>query len=153
MVKAKRIIGLVELVTIKGKKGTVTKKALFDTGATRTCIDVRTAAKAGVGPIVSSVRVKSASSPRGYTRRAIAQAYIIVKGTKIRTGVNIEDREGMPYSVLIGRDIIHNNFLIDVSKTHTSNKVGDNKDKDERDRLEANKGGKKNKADINGNGF
>ena len=51
----------------------------------------------------------------------------------------------------LGIVIIHNNFLIDVSKTHTSNKVGDNKDKDERDRLEANRGRKKNKADLNGN--
>ena len=135
MSKTKRIIGLVDLVQVKGKKGVVTKKALFDTGATRTCVDVRTAAKAGLGPIISSVRVKSASSPRGFIRRAIAQATIIVKGKSIKTGVNIEDREGLPYSVLIGRDIIHNNFLIDVSKTHTSNKVGDNKDKDERDRL------------------
>jgi hypothetical protein len=135
MANGKKIIGLVELVKVKGRKGAVTKRALFDTGATRTCIDVRTAAKAGVGPIVSSVRVKSASSPRGYTRRAIAQATIIVKGKKIKTGVNIEDREGLPYSVLIGRDIIHNNFLIDISKTHTSYKVRDNKDVDERKRL------------------
>ncbi len=136
MGKGKRIIGLVDLVRIKGKKGIVLKKALFDTGATRTCIDVRTAAKAGIGPIISSVKIKSASSPRGYTRRAIAEAIIIVKGKKIKTGVNIEDREGLPYSVLIGRDIIHNNFLIDVSKTHTSNKVGDSKDATERVRLQ-----------------
>jgi len=136
MGKGKRIIGLVDLVRIKGKKGIVIKKALFDTGATRTCIDVRTAAKAGIGPIISSVKIKSASSPRGYTRRAIAEAIIIVKGKKIKTGVNIEDREGLPYSVLIGRDIIHNNFLIDVSKTHTSNKVGDSKDATERVRLQ-----------------
>ncbi|MFA6064319.1 MAG: RimK/LysX family protein [archaeon] len=136
MSKGKKIIGLVDLVRIKGKKGVIIKKALFDTGATRTCIDVRTAAKAGVGPIISSVKIKSASSPRGYTRRAIAEAIIIVKGKKIKTGVNIEDREGLPYSVLIGRDIIHNNFLIDVSKTHTSNKVGDSKDANERVRLQ-----------------
>ena len=135
MAKSKKIIGLVELVKVKGKKGVVQKRALFDTGATRTSIDVRTAAKAGVGPIVSSVRVKSANSPRGYLRRAIAEAVIIVKGRKIKTGVNIEDREGLPYSVLIGRDIIHNNFLIDVSKTHTTNKVNDNKDAVERNRL------------------
>ena len=135
MSSGKKIIGLVELVQIKGKKGTVTKRALFDTGATRTSVDVRTAAKAGVGPIVSSVRVKSANSSRGYMRRAIAEAVIIVKGKKIKTGVNIEDREGLPYSVLIGRDIIHNNFLIDVSKTHTSFRVKDSKDASERDRL------------------
>jgi len=137
MSKNKRIIGLVEIIKVKGKKGIVKKRALFDTGATRTSIDVRTAAKAGVGPIVSSVRIKSANSSRGYTRRAIAEAIIIVKGKKIKTGVNIEDREGLPYSVLIGRDIIHNNFIIDVSKTHKSNKVKDNKDEGERARLEA----------------
>jgi hypothetical protein len=131
----KKVIGLVEIVEVKGKKGSVKKRALFDTGATRTSIDVRTAAKAGVGPIVSSVRIKSANSPRGYLRRAIAEATIIVKGRKIKTGVNVEDRGGLPYSVLIGRDIIHNNFLIDVSKTHTTNKVNDNKDSVERDRL------------------
>jgi len=137
MAKNKRIIGLVEIIKVKGKKGIVKKRALFDTGATRTSIDVRTAAKAGVGPIISSVRIKSANSQRGYTRRAIAEAIIIVKGKKIKTGVNIEDREGLPYSVLIGRDIIHNNFIIDVSKTHKSNKVKDNKDEGERARLEA----------------
>ncbi|MEI7961873.1 MAG: RimK/LysX family protein [archaeon] len=131
----KKVIGLVELVIVKGRKGAVTKKALFDTGATRTSIDVKTAAKAGIGPIISSVRVKSANSSRGYMRRAIAEAIIIVKGKKIKTGVNLEDREGMPYSVLIGRDIIHNNFIIDVSRTHRTNKVGDSKDKSERDRL------------------
>lgn len=135
MAKHKKIIGLVEVVTVKGKKGSVKKRALFDTGATRTSIDVRTAAKAGVGPIISSVRVTSANSSRGYMRRAIAEAIIIVKGKRIKTGVNIEDREGLPYSVLIGRDIIHNNFLIDVSKTHSTNKVKDNKDKGERDRF------------------
>jgi len=133
--KSKKVIGLVEMVYIRGKKGIVKKRALFDTGATRTSIDVKTAAKAGIGPIVSSVRVKSASSSRGYLRRAIAEAVIIVKGKKFKKGVNIEDREGMPYSVLIGRDIIHNNFLIDVSRTHTSNKVRDSKDKSERKRI------------------
>lgn len=133
----KRVIGLVELVKIRGKKGIVTKKALFDTGATRTSLDVKIAAKSGVGPIVSSVKVKSASSSRGYTRRAIAEATIIVKGRSIKTGVNIEDREGLPYPIIIGRDIIHNNFIIDVSRTHKSNKVRDSKDESERIRLTA----------------
>ncbi|MCX6803978.1 MAG: RimK/LysX family protein [Candidatus Diapherotrites archaeon] len=131
----KKIIGLVEIVKIRGRKGTVKKRALFDTGATRTCLDVKIAAKAGVGPIVSSVKVKSASSHRGYTRRAIAEATIIVKGKVIKTGVNIEDREGLPYPIIIGRDIIHNNFIIDVSRTHNTNKVGDSKDESERKRF------------------
>ncbi len=139
----KKVIGLVEKVKIRGKKGTVVKRAMFDTGATRTCIDIKTAAKAGLGPIISSVRVKSASSSRGYTRRAIAEAIIIVKGKKIKTGVNLEDREGLPYQVLIGRDIIHSNFIIDVSKTHNTFKVRDSKDEGERIRLNGKKDGQK----------
>ncbi|MCX6801218.1 MAG: RimK/LysX family protein [Candidatus Diapherotrites archaeon] len=129
----KKTIGLVELVKIKGKKKSIIKRALCDTGATRTSVDVRVAASAGIGPIISSVKIRSASAPKGYVRRAIAEATIILKGKKIKTGVGIEDRSGLPYAVLIGRDVIHNNFIIDVSRTHTSNKIADAKvaDKDE----------------------
>lgn len=124
----KKVIGLVEVIELVGSKGSVRKKALFDTGATRSSIDVRTAARAGIGPIVSSVRIKSASAPKGYTRRAIAEAIIVVKGKAVKTRVNLEDREGLPFSVLIGRDVIHNNFMIDVSKTNNSIKARDTKD-------------------------
>lgn len=124
------IIGLVETVELVGAKGIVRKKALFDTGATRSSVDVKVAAKAGIGPIISSVKIKSASAPQGYTRRAIAEAKIIVRGKTIKTGVNIEDREGLPYSILIGRDVIYNNFMIDVSKSHTGMKVKDLKEVD-----------------------
>ncbi len=125
----KRVIGLVEIIELVGFKGSVRKRALFDTGATRSSVDVRTAARAGIGPIVSSVRIKSASAPKGYMRRAIAEATIIVKGKAVKTRVNLEDREGLPYSVLIGRDVIHNNFMIDVSKSNNSIKSQDTKDK------------------------
>jgi len=124
------IIGLVETVEIVGSKGIVRKKALFDTGATRSSVDVKVAAKAGIGPIISSVKIKSASAPQGYIRRAIAEAKIIVRGKTIKTGINIEDREGLPYSILIGRDVIYNNFMIDVSKSHTGMKVKDLKEVD-----------------------
>ena len=133
--KEKKVVGLVEIVRVKGTKKTVKTKALFDTGATRTSVDVRVAAKAGIGPIVSSVRIKNASAPGGYTRRAVAKATIIVKGYEVKTHVNIEDREGLPYSVLIGRDVIHKNFLIDVSRSHLTFKVRDSKDGNERKRL------------------
>jgi hypothetical protein len=119
------IIGLVEIVEIVGAKGAVKKRALFDTGATRSSVDVKVAAKAGIGPIISSVKIKSASAPQGYIRRAIAEATIVVRGKTIKTGINIEDREGLPYQVLIGRDVIYNNFMIDVSKSHTGMKVKD----------------------------
>jgi len=133
--KEKKVVGLVEIVYVKGTKQRVKTKALFDTGATRTSVDVKVAAKAGIGPIVSSVKIKNASAPGGYTRRAVAKATIIVKGQAVKTEVNIEDREGLPYSVLIGRDVIHKNFLIDVSRSHMTFKVRDSKDGNERRRL------------------
>ena len=84
MDKRKKLIGLVEVVEIFGSKGSVKKRALFDTGATRSCVDVKVAAKAGIGPIVSSVRIKSASAPKGYTRRAIAEAVIRIKDKEVK---------------------------------------------------------------------
>ena len=123
--KKKRIVGLVDTVTIRGKKGIIKKKALFDTGATRTSIDMAIAAKAGIGPIVKVVNVKAASNPDGMKRRIVAEATLIIKGRKIRTGVSIEDRRGLPYPILIGRDIIHNNFIIDVSRTHKGPRTAD----------------------------
>jgi hypothetical protein len=124
--KKKKIVGLVEPVTIIGKKGRVTKKALLDTGATRTSIDIKLAAKAGVGPIISSVKIKNATAGQnGSFRRPIAEAKIKLKGVVVKTGVNIVDRTGLPYPILIGRDVIHKNFVVDVSKTHKSHKVKD----------------------------
>jgi hypothetical protein len=46
----------------------------------------------------------------------------------------------LPYQILVGRDIIHSNFIIDVSRTHKSNKVMDSRDVNERARLLHNKG-------------
>jgi hypothetical protein len=124
--KEKKVVGLVELVTLIGKKGRVTKKALLDTGATRTSIDIKLAAKAGIGPIISSVLIKNATSGNsGSIRRPIAEAKIKMKKIIVKTGVNVVDRTGLPYPILIGRDVIHKNFIVDVSRTHTSHKVKD----------------------------
>ncbi len=123
----KNTIGLLEIVKIIGSKGTVKKKALCDTGATRSSVDVRVAAKAGIGPIVKSVKVKKAGTPKGYARRAVARAIIVIKGKRIKAEVSIENRELLPYPILIGRDVIHGNFIVDVSKTHTSMHIRDEK--------------------------
>ena len=124
--KEKKIVGLVEQVTIIGKKGRITKTALLDTGATRTSVDVRIAAKAGIGPIISCVQIKNATAnSEGSIRRPIAECKIKMKGIVVKTGVNVVDRSGLSYPILIGRDVIHKNFIVDVSKTHTSHKVKD----------------------------
>ncbi len=123
--KKKRILGLVEIVEIIGSKGRVRKKALLDTGATRSSVDVRVAANAGIGPIVNCVKVKSKTAHEGFMRRAVAKAVLEIRGTKIPVEVSLEDRKNMPYKILIGRDVIHSNFLIDVEKTHLTNKIAD----------------------------
>lgn len=128
--KGIRTVGLVELVTIIGKKGRITKKALLDTGATRTSVDIMIAAKVGIGPIISSVKIKNASTGAGFTRRPVAEAKIKIKGVIIKTGVNVVDRSDLPYPILIGRDVIHKNFVVDISKTHTSHHVKDLKQKE-----------------------
>jgi hypothetical protein len=129
MKNKKIIIGLIDKVSIKGKKGEVTRKALFDTGATRTSVDMGLAAKVGLGPIVKAIKVKAASNPSGEKKRIVAIAYIKIKNKTVRTEVSVEDRSNLPYPILIGRDLIHNNFIIDVEKTHSSNKAGDVKEK------------------------
>ena len=125
LMKTKKVLGLVEMVEIFGTNGSIRKKALLDTGATRSSVDVQVAAKAGIGPIVDSVRVKSKSINDGYIRRAVAKAEFEIRGVKVPVEVSIEDRKSMPYKVLIGRDVIHSNFLIDLEKTHRSHKILD----------------------------
>jgi hypothetical protein len=123
--KKKKVVGLVEVVELIGKKGRIKKKALLDTGATKTSVDIMLAAKTGIGPIIASMKIKNASSVNGYLRRPVAEAKLRMKGITIKTGVNVVDRSDLPYPILIGRDIIHKNFIVDISKTHTSHRVKD----------------------------
>lgn len=123
--RKKKVLGLIEMVTITGSKRSLRKKALLDTGATRSSVDVRVAAITGIGPIVGSVKVKSKTAKEGFVRRVIAEAEFEIHGVKIPVQVSIEDRKNMPYKVLIGRDVIHSNFMIDLEKTHKSHKLAD----------------------------
>ena len=120
-------VGLVENVIIKGQRS-IKAKALFDTGATRTSIDMRIAAQARLGPIIKVVRLKTKTSVTGSIRRPVVKAKLRIKNREIDVKANIEDRSKMPYPVLIGRDAIYGHFIIDLKKTHKSPKVEDVKD-------------------------
>jgi len=76
----KQVIGLVETVKITGSKGTVETKALMDTGATYSCVDLKIAARAGLGPITRTMKVKSQTEVRGYARRAVVKGKITLRG-------------------------------------------------------------------------
>jgi hypothetical protein len=123
--KKKVVVGLVEKVKITGLKGTVETKALIDTGATRSSIDIRLAAKAGLGPIIKAVKVKSKTAPFDYMRRAVVPAEVELRGVKKKAEFTIADRTNMSYPVLIGRNILHGDFTVDIDRTHKGFRVSD----------------------------
>ncbi|RLG13223.1 MAG: hypothetical protein DRN71_05290 [Candidatus Nanohalarchaeota archaeon] len=122
--RQKRVVGLVEKVKIIGRKE-VFADAILDTGATGTSIDVRIAKEAELGPITGTVKVKSKTSADGYTRRIKVGAGIELAGKVVHVEANIQDRKNMYTPVLIGRDVLYSNFVVDVGKTHNSNKIDD----------------------------
>ncbi|VVB59247.1 Putative ATP-dependant zinc protease [uncultured archaeon] len=121
----KKIIGLVELIRVIGKKKSVLKKALVDTGATRTCVDMKLAGRVGLGPVVSSVRIKNKRGHAGYDRRPVVKGIVEIQGLRIPLEMSLEDRSHMAYKVLLGRDALFGKFIVDVSRTHSSNKIKD----------------------------
>lgn len=121
----KKVIGLVELVRIIGKEKSVLKRALVDTGATRTCVDMKLAGRVGLGPVVSSVKITNKKGHAGYDRRPVVKGIIEIYGIKIPLEMSLEDRSSMFYKILLGRDALHGNFVVDIAKTHNSNKIKD----------------------------
>ena len=110
----KRVVGLIDSISVIGKNK-VNVLAKFDTGAKRTSVDYKVAAKAMIGPIVGVVRTVQTSSKKG-TRRAVAKAKFSIAGKNVIADVNLTDRSHSKQKVLIGRDIIKKNFVVDLEK-------------------------------------
>jgi hypothetical protein len=110
----KRFVGLVEKIEVIGQKRIETL-ALCDSGAKNTSIDIGLAAKARLGPIIKTTKIKSASVSR-QIRRPVVKAKIRVKGRTFNTEANIQDRSHMTFPVIIGRNILSGNFIIDTKK-------------------------------------
>lgn len=111
---AKKTIGLVEKVKIIGKQERESL-ALVDTGAKLTSVDIKLAAETGIGPVTRITKIKSASKNVG-TSRPVLEAGIEIAGKRFKTEVNIQDRSHMTFPVLIGRNILTDNFLVDAAK-------------------------------------
>jgi len=108
------IVGLIEEVLIKGKSAIKTH-ALFDTGAQSTSVDIELASKACLGPVMKMTRIKN-PSVRHRVSRPVVRATIIIDGKEFRVNVNLQDRSHMNFPVIIGRNIISGNFLVDASR-------------------------------------
>lgn len=117
----KTVVGLVEKIKIRGKEVT----ARIDTGAEHNSIDQELASKLGLGPVLKTILIRSASSnfscpkcgyKRNQARRPVVEAEIIIKGKKIKARFNIANRKHMKYKLLIGQEILKQGFLINPSK-------------------------------------
>ena len=114
--KKRTIIGAVEEVTIRGRRRQVKVLAKVDTGASRTTIDTELAARAGLGPILDTVRIRAAVSEHPETR-AVVDADIVIAGRKFDMAVAITDRQDMRFHAIIGMDLLQRSgFLVDPTK-------------------------------------
>jgi len=111
----KKVVGLVEKIKIIGKKN-LTLLAKFDTGAKCNSIDKKIAEKIGLKTISTS-KVKNVL---GMERRRVVDVIFEIKGKRFVTKANIADRSKLEYPVLIGRNLIYGNFIVDVEKSNFS---------------------------------
>ena len=105
----KTVIGLIEKVLVNGHE----VEAKVDTGATTSSIDAKLASKLKLGPIVKTSTVRSSHGKRV---RVVVEAELQIKDRKIKAHFNITPRRDMKYKVLIGINILKDNFLIDPAK-------------------------------------
>ena len=110
----KEIVGIVEEIQIIGVKKIKTL-ALFDSGAHLTSVDMRLASKAQLGPIVGTMIVKN-PSVQSEVRRILVKAQIKIKDKIFDVKVNLQDRSHMSMPVIIGRNILSGNFIVDPYK-------------------------------------
>lgn len=108
------VIGYTEEVVVSGTSGSENVVAKSDTGASRTSIDTKLAAKIGAGPIRRMTRVKS-GSVKGGKSRPVVDIVVGIGGTRHTVAASIEDRSHMDYPMLLGRDILED-YQVDVRR-------------------------------------
>lgn len=127
----KEIIGLTEPVIICGAKECAKAAAICDTGAMRTSIDKELSEYIDLGVSTKITHVKNPSINKTF-KRSVVNVNIRIADQDYNVDASIQDRSHMTHKVIIGRDVLYGHFIVDVSKTHNSNKLKDIKDKDVR---------------------
>lgn len=112
----KKIIGCVETLIVKGTRKSKKVIAIIDTGATYTSIDKKIAEEIGFERIKRHIKIKSKSSADIFVRRPVIEVTIELEGSSFDVEANIEDRSNMTCPVIIGRNILFKNFIVDVEK-------------------------------------
>lgn len=111
----KAAVGLTEEIVVAGTTGNDRVIAKSDTGAKRTSIDTRLAARIGAGPIKEIARVKSGTQKTSVTR-PVVDIVVGVGGTRHTVTASVEDRSHMDYPVILGRDVL-THYNVDVSRS------------------------------------
>jgi len=111
----KTVVGLVERVTLNGHIAL----ARIDTGAATSSIDLELASKLQLGPLVAKRKIISA---HGTGVRPVIKSLITIGGRTIKASFTVVSRSHMKYPILIGRNILRKDFLIDpcLSSSHSS---------------------------------
>jgi len=117
----KIVVGLVEPVEIISDKKNIQTLAKFDTGAERTSVDKQIVSELGI----ESVGKTTTFNVHGKTVRPIVNINLCIKGKKFNVKANVSDRSSIKYKILIGRDVIFSNFIVDITKSHKSHRLGD----------------------------
>lgn len=127
--KEKATVGEVEDVVLL--PWGITLPARIDTGATKSCLDARDIRLVGgmiefrlpekYGGALLRVPIKgrrNIRSAHGRMRRPIVDIELCIGTKRILTAINLIDRSKMNYPLLVGRNVLANDFLVDVSKSH-----------------------------------
>lgn len=103
------IIGCTEEVILNNKKYT----ARIDTGSTKNSICKSIVKKDKLGIPIKLTTIKQTN---GENKRLIIKAKIKLANRTFKTYFNVSNREKMKYPILIGRNLLKQNFIIDCTK-------------------------------------
>jgi hypothetical protein len=67
-------------------------------------------------PVVAWVQIRT---NQGRERRPVVEMELCLSSKTIRTRVNLDDRAGLQYPFLVGRNTLAGNFLVDVAQPGT----------------------------------
>ena len=119
----KIVVGLIEPVKIITDNKEIKVMGKFDTGAKRTSIDKNIVSELGIDPVGETTTYNI----HGKSIRPLVDIKLKIKGKRFDVKANVSDRSSRKYKVLIGRDLIFSNFIVDITKSHKSHRLRDEK--------------------------
>ncbi len=127
----KIIIGTIEDVALLPLG--VKLPARIDTGAAKSSLDARELRVqddmvefklpqkyGGLQLRLPIVEWKHVRTPEGLDRRPIVELEICIGSKRIRTKVNLSDRSMVKYPLILGRNFLQENFIVDVKRRRTA---------------------------------